>query len=144
MPWNTKIINHIIKVDMPSSAIDLIAENVDLTPSIILPRIQKLYPHITATQIHKAWSQMSKILWKWDNNQLESARLLLSEFEEKQDITLLELPVHEGMIAIGWSLLKIIQWIKGNNIIEIVMDATCVSQIHYYISDTNGLSNSQY
>ncbi|KAG0694190.1 hypothetical protein DFH29DRAFT_985319 [Suillus ampliporus] len=67
-------------VAMPAEATEIIRDNLEWSiPSTLVPRIQGLFPNVTSKQVHSAWSTMSQILWKKDENQLTSAKLLLDE-----------------------------------------------------------------
>ncbi|KAG2139796.1 uncharacterized protein EDB93DRAFT_1241918 [Suillus bovinus] len=67
-------------ITMPAEATEIICNNLEWSiPSTLVPRIQGLFSNITSKQVHSAWSCMSQILWKKDENQLTSAKLLLDE-----------------------------------------------------------------
>jgi len=60
-------------VAMPPEAAIIIQENPEWTTSnAMVPKIQALFPAVTATQIHSVWTIMSKILWKRDDPQQKS------------------------------------------------------------------------
>ncbi|KAJ8581585.1 hypothetical protein M405DRAFT_846948 [Rhizopogon salebrosus TDB-379] len=83
-------------VAMPPDAIRIIQDQLEWsTPSALALKIQALYPHMTASQVHFAWSKMSEILWKKDPDQLTSAKILLDEFD--QDIEVFDIEVAEGV-----------------------------------------------
>lgn len=55
--------NHVpyYDVEMPDGASDIIREGLEwTTPVALVPRIQALYPGVSADQIHAAWSKMSE------------------------------------------------------------------------------------
>jgi len=55
-------------IAMPPKAAIIIQENLEWTTSnAMVPKIQALFPAVTATQIYSAWTIMSKILWKRDD-----------------------------------------------------------------------------
>lgn len=64
-------------VAMPPKAAIIIQDLEWTTPNAMVPKIQVLFPTVTTTQIHSAWSIMSKVLWKRDDLQLLSAEILL-------------------------------------------------------------------
>ena len=77
---------------------------------------------MTTKQIHAAWTQMSEVLWRWDKEQLKSARLLLDELGNEVDV--FEIEAVEGVEQICWGMKKIARRLKGK-IMEIAIDATC-------------------
>jgi len=80
------------------------------------------YPTVTTSQIYKAWTSMSEMIWKRDSDQLTSVRTLLGEFGDEVDI--LSLPQVEGATQIVWVMKEIVGLLQGQ-IVEVGIDATC-------------------
>lgn len=112
-------------VSMPTEATQIIRDHLEwLTPSALVQKIQPLYPKITASQIHSAWSLMSETLWKRDHAQLPSATLLLEEF--KADVDFFEVQIADGVEQLCWGMKRIMAQLQGK-VVEIAIDATCMS-----------------
>lgn len=110
-------------VAMPPEAADIIRENLEWsTPSSIIPKVQAVYPQVTGKQVHKAWADMSEVLWKRDHLQLPSAKKLLQEFSD--DVDVFEVNVAEGVEILCWGMKKTLARLKGK-VVEIGIDATC-------------------
>jgi hypothetical protein len=108
---------------MPPEAATIIRENLEwITPNAMLPKIQTMFPAVTATQIHSAWTIMSEILWKRDDLQLPSAETLLGEFSD--EVNIFDLPKVDGMEQLAWGMKKISNRLRGN--VEVGIDATCM------------------
>lgn len=108
---------------MPPEAADIIRENLEWsTPSSIIPKVQAVYPQVTGKQVHKAWADMSEVLWKRDHLQLPSAKKLLQEFSD--DVDVFEVNVAEGVEILCWGMKKTLARLKGK-VVEIGIDATC-------------------
>ncbi|KAG2128343.1 uncharacterized protein EDB93DRAFT_1243573 [Suillus bovinus] len=102
-------------VAMPSDATQIIRDQLEWSsPSSLAPKIQALYPRITA-------SQMSEILWKKDSDQLTSAKMLLDEFG--RDIDVFDVELADGVEQLCWGMKKITQRLEGK-VVEIGLDAT--------------------
>jgi hypothetical protein len=83
-------------VEMPDGASEIIQESLEwLTPILLVPKIQALYPNISAKQIHSTWSRMSEILWRKDDEQLPSVEKLLAEFSD--DVDIFHMPKVDGV-----------------------------------------------
>ncbi|EGN95293.1 hypothetical protein SERLA73DRAFT_77309 [Serpula lacrymans var. lacrymans S7.3] len=109
-------------VTMPPEAIQIICNNIEWsTPVSMIPKVQALYPHITGKQVHRAWTEMSEVLWKKDPVQLTSVYILLSEL--KDDVDLFDIKVADGVEQLCWGMKKIAQRLKGK-VVEIGIDAT--------------------
>jgi hypothetical protein len=81
---------------MPPGATEIIQENLEWnTPVSITPKVQAIYPSVTGKQVHHAWTEMSKMLWKRDHLQLPSAEILLNEFSDNVDVFPVNVP--EGL-----------------------------------------------
>ncbi|KAI6042138.1 hypothetical protein EDC04DRAFT_2601114 [Pisolithus marmoratus] len=112
---------------MPPVAIQIICDDLEWSaPSALVPKICALYPHLTASQVHFAWTRMSEILWKKDTNQLTSARLLL---EECHDIEVLDVTTLDGIEQLCWGMTAIAHQLAGK-VVEIALDATSATQTH--------------
>lgn len=110
-------------VAMPAEAAEIIRDNLEWSiPSTLVPRIRRLFPNVTSKQVHATWSQMSQILWKKDENQLTSAKLLLEEFAE--DVDIFNIEEVDGVEQVCWGIKRIAKSLCGN-VVEIALDATC-------------------
>jgi len=110
-------------VSLPSEAAEMIREDLEWTcPNEIAKKVQMAYPTVTASQIYKAWTSMSEMIWKRDSDQLTSVRTLLGEFGDEVDI--LSLPQVEGATQIVWVMKEIVGLLQGQ-IVEVRIDATC-------------------
>ncbi|KAF7349473.1 SWIM-type domain-containing protein [Mycena sanguinolenta] len=109
-------------VGMPPEAAAIIRDGVEWsTPVQLVGRVQALFPHVSATQVHSAWATMSEILWKRDELQLPSARALLKELED--DVDVLDIHPADGVQQLAFVMKKIIQPLRGK-VVEIGTDAT--------------------
>ncbi|KAG2153487.1 uncharacterized protein EDB93DRAFT_1248751 [Suillus bovinus] len=109
-------------VAMPSDATQIIRDQLEWSsPSSLAPKIQALYPCITASQVHFAWTKMSEILWKKDSDQLTSAKMLLDEFG--RDIDVFDVELADGVEQLCWGMKKITRRLEGK-VVEIGLDAT--------------------
>ncbi|KAI6004988.1 hypothetical protein EDC04DRAFT_2908091 [Pisolithus marmoratus] len=116
-------------VMMPPDAIQIIHDDLEWSaPSALVPKIRALYPHLTASQVHFAWTRMSEILWKKDTNQLTSAQLLL---EECHDIEVLDVTALDGIEQLCWGMTAIAHWLAGK-VVEIALDATSLRASHEF------------
>jgi hypothetical protein len=116
-------------VEMPPEAVDIVRDNLEWsTPVSITPRVQALYPNITGKQVHKAWTEMSEMLWKRDQLQLPSAEILLREFGD--DVDIFDIPVPDGVQQLCSGMKKIAAKLKGK-VVEIGIDATCAYGIYF-------------
>lgn len=117
-------------VEMPPEAAAMIRENLEWsTPVSLVPKIQAAHPNVTANQIHAAWTGMSETLWKRDQYQLPSAKILLKEYSEGVD--LFNIPTVDGVEQLCWGMKKIMGSLKGK-VVEIGIDATCAYQLCFY------------
>ncbi|KAJ3978648.1 hypothetical protein F5890DRAFT_1655723 [Lentinula detonsa] len=112
-------------VSMKSEALHILRDNLQWsTPSSLVPIIQESHPEVTAAQIHSAWTRMSEEIWKKDQAQLLSAKILLdSAFGDEVDV--LEAITEDGVDMLAWGMKKVIQKLDiVQNGIEIALDAT--------------------
>jgi hypothetical protein len=80
-------------VEMLSGALDIIQENLEWsTPASLVTQIQVSYPNVTTQQVHATWSQMSETLWKHDQYQLSSTKILLNQYLDDVDVGVHWLP----------------------------------------------------
>jgi hypothetical protein len=115
-------------VTMPPEAIALIRENLEwTTPVSMVAQIQALYPNVTPSQIHRAWTDMSETLWKREKDQLSSAKTLLNGY--KDDVDVFDIDVQDGLQQLCWGMKKILTELKGK-VVEIAVDATCKLPFH--------------
>jgi hypothetical protein len=111
-------------VAMPSEAAAIIREGLEWnTPNSLVPKIQSLYPNVTANQVHSAWTTMSETLWKRDSAQLPSAKMLLEEFGDEVD--LFNVATEDGVEQLCWGMKRILTALRGK-VVEIALDATCM------------------
>ncbi|KAJ7436299.1 hypothetical protein B0H11DRAFT_1754960 [Mycena galericulata] len=113
---------HYYDVKMPADAIAMLRANIEwTTPVAMVGKVQASFPHVTAAQVHSAWTTMSEILWKRDKNQLTSAGILLREYDH--DVELFDIPREEGVEQLCWAMKNIAGPLRGK-IVEIGFDAT--------------------
>ncbi|KAJ7829515.1 hypothetical protein B0H14DRAFT_3717388 [Mycena olivaceomarginata] len=109
-------------VAMPEEAAAIIREGIQHhTPVEMVGKVQGLFPQVTASQVHSAWSAMSEVLWKRDDLQLPSAEKLLQEFGD--DVDVFDVHPAEGVDQLCWAMPKIAEPLRGK-IVEIGLDAT--------------------
>jgi len=118
-------------VDMPPEALQIIREHLWSIPSALVEQIQPNFPQVSAQQIHSAWAEMSEVLWKRKDNQVESASELLKEMGDNVEI--LQIETVEGVSALAWGLRKTVTRLQGK-IMEVALDATCESLRETYKS----------
>lgn len=111
-------------VEMPPGAADIIHENLEWSmPAALVTKIQESYPNVTAKQVHAAWTEMSKTLWKWNQYQLSSAEIFLKEYSD--DVDVFDIPVADGVEQLCQGMKKVASRLKGK-VVEIGIDATCM------------------
>jgi hypothetical protein len=129
-------------VAMPSDAIQMIRESLEwTTPVSMVPKVQALFPKVTAKQIHAAWTSMSEAIWKRDANQLVSAEMLLQEWTD--DVEIFKIDVIDGVEQLCWGMRKILFQLKGK-IVEIAVDATCECPASSMLSRNNFSGRRQH
>ncbi|KAF7371915.1 SWIM-type domain-containing protein [Mycena venus] len=113
---------HYYDVALPPGAAGMIREGLEWsTPVAMVGKIRAVYPSVTAAQVHSAWTEMSKILWKHAEMKLPSAKLLLKEFGNEVDV--LDVHPSEGVEQLCFAMKKIIEPLHGK-VVEIGLDAT--------------------
>jgi hypothetical protein len=111
---------------MPPEAMQMIQEQVEwLTPSTMATKVRSAYPSLTTAQIYKAWHALSQIFWRRAEAQLESAKALLTEYNDEVDI-FEPSNIPDGVEILAWGMKRIAGPLRGK-VIEIGMDATCKS-----------------
>jgi hypothetical protein len=114
---------HYYDVAVPAEAAAIIRDGIEWsTPVQMVGKVQGLFPNVTATQIHSAWSEMSQILWKRSDMQLPSAKILLDELGDNVDV--LDPQPAEGVQQLAWAMKKVMEPLRGK-VVEIGIDATC-------------------
>jgi hypothetical protein len=117
-------------VAVPPEASAMIRQDLEWsTPNSIMKKVQSMFPNVTATQVHTAWTTMSEILWKRDQLQLPSATILLKE--NSKDVDMFDIIVPEDIQQLAWGMRKIASRLRGK-VVEVGIDATC--ELH--VSDT--------
>jgi hypothetical protein len=72
---------------MPLGAVQMVRDHLEwTTPVSMVGTVQSVYASVTAAQIHRAWTEMSEVLWKKNPVQLLSAELLLKERMDEVDL----------------------------------------------------------
>jgi hypothetical protein len=114
---------------LPPDASTLIHKNLKWgMPVSTTPKIQALYLQVTLKQVHRAWTEMSKTLWKRDKMQLPSTTLLLEQFPDNVEV--FDTKANVGVEQLAWGLKKILAGLKGK-VVEIGVDATCEYPAEY-------------
>ena len=85
-------------------------------------KIQGEYPAMLTKQVYKAWTTMSETLWKRHNEQIQSARALLTGYDNNAD--LLTIPATGGIEQVAWVMKKLANVLRGR-IVEIGINTTC-------------------
>ena len=81
---------------MPLEASNIIQENMEWSnPASLTIKIQDRFLDVTAQQVRTTWAQMSETLWKRDQYQLPSAKILLKEYSN--DVDVFDIAVTEGI-----------------------------------------------
>jgi len=120
---------------MPPEASALVSENIEWsTPSSMVAKIQALYPTVTTGQVHSAWTSMSETLWKRDQMQLPSAKLLLKAYSN--DVDVFDTPTVEGVEQLAWGMKKIMERLHGK-VAEIGIDATCTYTLPHSLKEVS-------
>ena len=88
-------------------------------------KVRAAYPNLTIAQIYNAWRALSQTFWRRAEEQLESARKLLTENSNEVDIFKLS-NVPDGVEILAWGMKRIADLLKGK-VVEVGMDATCKS-----------------
>src|ERR1700761_350358 len=94
-------------------------------PGGIATKVSAEYPTVTAAQVRGTWRKMSEIYWRRDidNDQIQSAFKLLSEFSDDAADIFEPQNVADGVQIMCWGLKKIARPQAGK-IVEIATDAT--------------------
>lgn len=110
-------------VQMPPAASDIIRDHLETaTPHSLVTVIQERFVNVTAAQVHTAWTRMSEVLWRRQDDPVKSAVELLKEYED--DVDYFEINVEEGVVMVAFGLKRILHAMKGR-VVEIATDATC-------------------
>ncbi|KAF8886850.1 hypothetical protein CPB85DRAFT_1232284 [Mucidula mucida] len=110
-------------VSMPEGALDMIRTHMDFsTPSVLAAGIREKFSHVSAAQVHRAWSAMSETMWKRAGDQMESGRILLQELGDDVDY-FHEIQPSEGVKQLCFGMKRILHALRGK-VVEIGMDAT--------------------
>ena len=106
--------------------VDCIRQQLHLSPKDIFSGMEKYYPNLTQKQVHYWWTRQVQALYKKDNDQLLSAKMLL----EEAHFDILLFNCEEGIKYIGF-VTNFFNQLKSNG--EIIFDATCKqNQIIYF------------
>ena len=100
--------NHVpyYDVEISEGASHIICENLEwTTPVALVPKIQALYPGVTAAQVYAAWSKMSKTLWKRDELQLPPSEKLPTDYSD--DVNIFDVPKVDGVQKLCWEMKRI-------------------------------------
>ncbi|KAG8900052.1 hypothetical protein FRC00_000052 [Tulasnella sp. 408] len=142
----THRLSHIPWVDIgPSEEIKAyINDNKRLTPSTLWKEIRHRWPEteMTAMQVRNHWSKANEGVWKLDEDQVKSAKLLIEQVAGK-DVEIVALRAEPGMSAIAFSLKEPLEeW--GEETAEIAFDGTFnTNSAHYEISALIAEGNGQ-
>jgi hypothetical protein len=119
-----------IDVTMPPAAFELISQHIGIAkPSDLLPSVQALEGcgHLSSAQVYRAWTKLSEVLWRRDEDSIKSAVKLLEEFEQDGHAVRLNLDLPDGVTGIAWALPGIAERVK-ECVKEVALDATCESE----------------
>nr|GAT51701.1 predicted protein [Mycena chlorophos] len=118
-------IRHIVYRDtsMPAEAIELIRDADDsLTPTEVAVKVQDRFKDVSRGQVFNIWREKMEAWYRRADDQLTSARLLLSEFSELVDV-FDPVGVPADVQILAWGMKKIGEPLQGI-IEETAMDAT--------------------
>ena len=101
-------------------------------------------PSFAQKSVVQLWSQLNSHLWKQDDEEVRSARILLEEHQNSPPdrslsglLTKVEpIPIEEeiGVMAIAFTLLDILcQW--GGRICEVQLDSACEFELDNYCTE---------
>ncbi|KAJ6543513.1 hypothetical protein B0H10DRAFT_1854054, partial [Mycena sp. CBHHK59/15] len=112
-----------VNVSMPPEALAMIRDNIEwLTSVAMVTKVQATFPTVTAAQIRRAWVELSKPFWCFDDDQLLSTKKVLEEHTDHVDIFEPQ-DVLEGVEMICWGMKKIATPLKGK-VVGIGVDTT--------------------
>jgi hypothetical protein len=112
---------------MPPAAFELISQHLAIAkPSDLLPSVQALHgcAHVSSAQVYHAWTTLSEVFWRRDENALKSVLKLLEEYEQDGRAVRLNLTLPEGVTAIAWALPAIADRVQ-ELVKEVTLDTTC-------------------
>src|SRR5258708_442087 len=72
-------------------------------------------------QVYAWWLCLTEDGWKHEEDQIKSARILLTE---RDDVDTWELDVPGGVVVVAWGVKPIADQLTGR-VVEITLDATC-------------------
>jgi hypothetical protein len=116
-----------VDVALPPQALKLISEHVGIAkPADLLPAVHALdgCKHVSNAQVYRAWSELSQVIWRRDDDAFASALKLLEEYEEDGRAVRLNIPLPDGVTAIAWALPEIAERV-AKKVKELAIDATC-------------------
>jgi hypothetical protein len=116
-----------VNVAMPPAALQLITEHLGIAkPADLLPAVHRLSgcQHVTSAQVHRAWSELSQVLWRRDTDSTQSALQLLEEYAADGRAVRLDITLPDGVTALAWALPEIADRV-AKAVKEVAIDATC-------------------
>jgi hypothetical protein len=114
-------------VDLPAAAYDLIRQQIVIAkPSDLLSVVHELdgCQHVSGAQVHRAWRELSEVLWRRDSDAVTSAVKLLEEYAKDGRACRLDITLPDGVTAVAWALPKIADRV-AKMVKELAIDATC-------------------
>jgi hypothetical protein len=110
-------------ISLPPEARQLIVEGLWTNPAHIAAHIRshKQWAYVKTYQVQHVWKQLCEERWRLCDDQLLSARRLVSRYEGV--VELFELEEIAGVTALAFGLISIGSKLK--EVVEVGMDATC-------------------
>jgi len=81
--------------ELPKAAQEFIQVNLWVPPNQFAAGIRTSHLHVTPQQVYAAWLVYIEDLQKWADNQLDSAKILLSKMPEYADLLAMEVETVE-------------------------------------------------
>ncbi|KAF8967522.1 hypothetical protein BDZ97DRAFT_1656387 [Flammula alnicola] len=120
-------------IDVPSEIQDFVRENLELSPTQLWDEILKKNPSPSFSRkaIYQIWHENESKKWKRDPDEVKSAKILLEEASEKQNmnrniysVESIPLPDNPSFTAIAFCLPEVLRkW--GGKVRELSLDSAC-------------------
>ncbi|KAG7089710.1 hypothetical protein E1B28_011365 [Marasmius oreades] len=115
---------HYVDGSMPIEAIEYIQDHLEFKPHDVFKALRSDYSTLASSQIYSAWLQLSKVLWRRENDQMMSAKRLLEELQDAREVDVFTTVSVEGIEQLAWGMKKIVKQLTGYSIVEIGIDVT--------------------
>lgn len=114
---------------IPLEALQIIKDQLDCKPSAITAVVKRnlKWKHVQPYQVRHIWKQFNQDQWRKDDDQLKSARILLTQHANTVDA--FELEEMEGVVLLAFGLKWVAKQLKDLDIVEVGLDVMCESSI---------------